>query len=122
MWEVVLVEEVDDWYLSLAGTDPDSAETIGAAIDKLAEDGPMLGRPLVDRVKGSRHHNMKEPRPGSAGTSEIRILFIFDLQRIAVLLAAGNKAGTWNGWYRENIPLAEQQYERWLAGDYNEER
>ena len=33
MWEVVLVEEVDDWYLSLAGTDPDSAETIGAAID-----------------------------------------------------------------------------------------
>ena len=122
MWEVVLVEEVDDWYLSLAGTDPDSAETIGAAIDKLAEDGPMLGRPLVDRVKGSRHHNMKEPRPGSAGTSEIRILFIFDLQRIAVLLAAGNNAGTWNGWYRENIPLAEQQYERWLAGDYNEER
>jgi hypothetical protein len=40
---------------------------VAAAIDMLAETGPALGRPLVDRVKGSRHHNMKELRPGSAG-------------------------------------------------------
>lgn len=37
-----------------------------------------LGRPLVDTIKGSRHKNMKELRPGSAGRSEIRILFAFD--------------------------------------------
>jgi predicted XRE-type DNA-binding protein len=35
---------------------------------------------------------------------------------------AGDKAGDWSGWYRDNIPLAEQRYERWLAGGYDEER
>jgi hypothetical protein len=33
----------------------------------LRDQGPTLGRPLVDTVKGSRHNNMKELRPGSTG-------------------------------------------------------
>lgn len=48
------------------------------AIEALAEVGPNLGRPLVDRIKGSAIHNLKELRPGSAGASEVRILFVFD--------------------------------------------
>jgi len=28
--------------------------------DKLEEVGPTFGRPVVDRIKASRHHNMKE--------------------------------------------------------------
>lgn len=32
------------------------------------------GRPLVDSVKGSRHKNMKELRPGSTGRTEVRVL------------------------------------------------
>ncbi len=31
---------------------------------------PALGRPLVDRIHGSRHHNMKELLPPSTGTSD----------------------------------------------------
>jgi hypothetical protein len=92
-----------------------SADLVESAIDLLAERGPQLGRPLVDRVKGSRYHNMKELRPGSTGTSEVRILFIFDPARCAVLLVAGDKAGNWTGWYNTNIPLAEQRYDEHLA-------
>jgi hypothetical protein len=80
-WEVLLHETVAAWFLDLAETDPETAALVEAAIDKLAHDGPMLGRPLVDRIKGSRHHNMKELRPGSGGGSEMRVLFAFDPHR-----------------------------------------
>jgi hypothetical protein len=80
----------------------------------LAEGGPNLGRPLVDRIKGSTVHNLKELRPGSAGTSEVRVLFAFDRWRSAILLVAGDKAGNWSGWYRQAIPHAEQLYEIYL--------
>jgi hypothetical protein len=53
---------------------------------------------------------MKELRPGSAGRSEIRILFVFDPWQQIVLLLAGDKAGNWSSWYREAIPRAEQLY------------
>lgn len=81
----------------------------------LAERGPALGRPAVDRISGSSLHNLKELRPGSAGRTEIRILFIFDPQRQAVLLVAGDKAGNWTRWYRDAIKLAEDRYARYLA-------
>lgn len=71
-----------------------------------------MGRPTVDRVNGSKFHNMKELRP--AGTS-VRILFIFDPQRQAILLLGGDKAGNWRRWYDENIPVADERYARWLA-------
>lgn len=88
---------------------------MGQAVQALVDEGPDLGRPLVDRVKGSTLHNLKELRPGSNGTSEIRILFIFDPERNAVLLVAGDKAGQWSEWYRRSIPLAETRYGQWLA-------
>ena len=72
------------------------------------------GRPLADRVRHSQLSNLKELRPGSAGRSEIRILYIFDPRRNTVLLAAGDKAGKWETWYRQAIPLAEQRYEDYL--------
>ena len=94
-WDVRLLREVEDGVLAL---DDDSNDQVGAAIDKLESDGPTLGRPLVDRIEGSRHHNMKELRPGSAGRSEIRVLFVFDPERRAVLLVAGDKAWNWSKW------------------------
>lgn len=80
----------------------------------LAEDGPALGRPLVDTIKGSAFKNMKELRPGSTGATEIRILFAFDPKRQAVLLTAGDKAGAWKEWYSANIPLADQRFREWI--------
>ncbi|MFJ6723969.1 type II toxin-antitoxin system RelE/ParE family toxin [Streptomyces sp. NPDC091281] len=79
-------------------------------IDMLAAVGPTLGRPLVDRIKGSDNHHVKELRPGSSGGSEIRILFAFDPVRRAVLLVAGDKSGNWQRWYDVNVPIAEARY------------
>ena len=85
-----------------------------AALEVLRDHGPHLGRPLVDTVKASRHRNMKELRPGSAGRSELRVLFAFDPERRAILLVAGNKTGNWTRWYQKNIPLADDRFDRHL--------
>ena len=111
VWEVD-VELLDDWLQSL---DIDTYDQVLAALQVLSHTGPGLGRPLVDTVVGSRHNNMKELRPGSSGRSEVRILFIFDPQRQAIMLLAGDKSGSWKTWYRTNIPIAESRYERHLA-------
>lgn len=84
------------------------------AIDRLAEAGPALGRPLVDSLAHSRIGNLKELRPGSAGRSEVRILFAFDPWRSAILLTGGDKSGAWQGWYHRAIPHAEELYEEYL--------
>src|SRR6516165_11071300 len=111
---LVMTTEVRAWLHDLRKRDRASAIQVGQAIGMLLEAGPELGRPLADRVHHSRLSNLKELRPGSAGRSEIRILYIFDPRRNAVLLVAGDKAGKWEAWYRQAIPLAEQRYEDYL--------
>lgn len=113
-----MISDVDEWYESLAKDDSETTGRVEAAINLLEEYGPTLGRPVADRVQGSHIHNMKELRPSA---TNIRILFVFDPSRNAVLLVAGDKSGDWKGWYTTNIPLAEERYEGWLAGDYDEE-
>ncbi|WP_274995619.1 type II toxin-antitoxin system RelE/ParE family toxin [Promicromonospora iranensis] len=53
-------------------------------------------------------------RPGSAGRSELRVLFAFDPARSAILLVAGDKAGRWRDWCRSAIPLADDRYDSHL--------
>jgi len=120
-WEVVLLEEVDEWFADLVERDNETALLVTAAIDLLEDVGPTLGRPLVDRLEGSTIHNLKELRPGSSGASEVRIIFIFDPLRQAVLLVAGDKSRQWKEWYDVNIPIAESRYERWLTGEFRDE-
>lgn len=120
-WTIILLSEVRAWYDALTESDPDTADSVASAIDLLEERGPQLGRPLVDTLEGTAHPNIKELRPGSTGRSELRILFVFDPERQAVLLTAGNKSGQWKAWYEEHIPLAERRYAAWLAGAYRDE-
>ena len=109
-WEID-VGLIEEWLLAL---DEATYDQVIAALRLLSEDGPSLGRPLVDSVKASRHHHMKELRPGSVGRSEIRILFAFDPARHAILLIAGDKSGNWRGWYREHIPVADDRFDAHL--------
>jgi hypothetical protein len=112
-WEVILLTEVEDWYLDLCKRDPDTAAKVEQAVEMLADEGPTLGRPFGDKIAGSKHHKMKELRPTRSDT-HIRILFVFDPLRQAILLVAGDKAGNWKQWYEANIPVAEQRYDAWL--------
>ena len=109
-WPMLTVAEFDTWFEML--TDREQ-EAVTAVMRVLAAAGPVLGRPFVDRVATSRFHNMKELRP--PGTAKhIRILFIFDPQRAAVLLLGGDKQGKWERWYRRAVPEADSRYERYL--------
>ncbi len=107
MWSVD-IELIAGWLASL---DQGSREQVIAAIELLEERGPQLGRPVVDTVVASRHKNMKELRPGSTGRSELRVLFAFDPERSAIMLIAGDKAGNWSRWYKQNIPLADDLFD-----------
>ncbi|MEH0471175.1 type II toxin-antitoxin system RelE/ParE family toxin [Streptomyces sp. B21-097] len=109
-WDIVIVDEVRDWLRQLRKEDRETVRLIAAAIDVLESQGPALGRPLVDTVHGSELRHLKELRPGSSGSSEVRILFAFDPARRGVLLVAGDKSGNCRGWYEQAIPLAEERY------------
>jgi hypothetical protein len=111
VWEVSLHAEVEAWFLELCSVDPVCADLVSEAIDLLSEQGPALGRPLVDRIQASKFHNMKELRPASTGASEIRMLFAFDPAREAIFLIAGDKSRQWKKWYETAIPVADQRFE-----------
>ncbi|REE98406.1 type II toxin-antitoxin system RelE/ParE family toxin [Thermomonospora umbrina] len=117
-WEIRVTDEFLTWVNALEGK---SMAQVVDAIDRLAEGGPGLGRPLVDRLEGSQIHNLKELRPGSAGRSEIRIVFVFDPWRSAILLVGGDKSGDWSGWYKQAIPRAEELYAEYLKEREEEE-
>jgi len=120
-WEILLLEPVNDWFLALCKDDPLTADKVEEALDELALCGPQLGRPLVDRIRGSKIHNLKELRPRVPGTAEVRLLFAFDTEREAIVLVAGDKAGRWRTWYAEAIPLAEERYAAYQRETYEEE-
>jgi hypothetical protein len=109
-WEINL-DLIETWMTKL---DSGSRAQVEAALRLLQAVGPQLGRPLVDSVVGSVHANMKELRPGSSGRSELRILFIFDPTRKAIMLVAGDKSGLWSKWYRTSVRKADQFYSEHL--------
>jgi hypothetical protein len=113
-WEILLTTQVEEFLDNLYETDRDSHQMVNQAILVLEQSGPSQGRPLVDTITASHLPNMKELRPPSTGRSEIRILFVFDPWRSAVLLIAGDKSGQWSDWYRRAIPDAERLYEQYL--------
>lgn len=120
-WLLVIHPEVRDWLHEIRKVDRETTALIGQAIHHVIDGrGPDEGRPLVDRIKGSRYHNLKELRPASSGDTEVRILFAFDPARQMVLLVAGDKSGNWRRWYEVAIPLAERRYAEHLAAASDE--
>jgi hypothetical protein len=119
-WNVLLVDEVDDWYLAL---EPELAHAVADVVDMLVDAGPTLSRPTAGQVDGSKIHNLKELCITGPGGARIRILFCFDSDRNAVLLVAADKAQHgWKRWYRPAIREAEARYQKWQAGGYGTER
>lgn len=108
-WNVETTDQFSEWYASLDGV---ATKAVNAAVDILGITGPSLGRPLVDTLTGSRLPNLKELRPKR---DDIRILFVFDPRRTAILLLGGSKTNDWRGWYQQNIPEAERLYDEYLA-------
>ena len=115
MWEVEVTDEFVDWWNGLT---VDQQVSLTDRVDLLAERGPDLGRPVVDRIHSSRHHHMKELRAAKGGA--LRVLFMFDPRRQVILLLGGDKTGEWDSWYEWAVPLAEDLYDTYLAELRNE--
>jgi hypothetical protein len=113
-WEVEYTDEFNDWWETI--TEEEQIEVV-AKVTLLEKHGPILPRPHSDVIVTSRHSNMKELR----GTvifkdhrSELRVLYAFDPERVALLLIGGDKTGNPN-WYNENVPKADTIFDRRLA-------
>ena len=107
-WIINFTPEAERWLTRLSRRD---ANKIGSALAQLEQHGPGVGRPYVDHIKGSRHHNMKELR--SAG-GHLRALIAFDPRRQVIVLVGVDKTNDWHGWYRRNIRIADSRYDRHL--------
>ena len=109
MWEVEVTNEFLDWWATLS---IEQQEAVTDRVDVLSEQGPDLGRPIVDRIHSSRHQSMKELRAAKGGA--LRVLFSFDPRRQAILLLGADKTGKWNDWYEWAVPLADDLYDGYL--------
>ena len=107
-WEVEYTDEFFAWWVTLSEHEQ---RATGFAVDGLEQQGPALGRPLVETIKSSRHSNMKELRPHGG---HMRVLFAFDPRRMAILLLGGDKSRRWSSRYAEAIPTADQLYDEHL--------
>jgi DNA-binding XRE family transcriptional regulator len=116
-WKVIVVEPCLSWLHEIRQADRATLIQISQATTALAEEGLGLGRPLVNTVSRSRLPNLKELRPGSSGTTEVRLLFIFDPYRHAVFLVGGDKSGKWPDWHKTAIRQAEEAYAGYLRNE-----
>ena len=109
MWNVEFTDEFYAWWRTLSDSQQDALQ---ASIELLEMNGPSLGRPHADTIKGSRHPNMKELRTQWAGTP-LRTFFAFDPRRSAILLIGGDKTGD-KRFYDKMLPVADDLYDVYL--------
>lgn len=107
-WDIEGTDQFADWYGSL---DDHQQKAVETAVEKLAEVGPALGRPLVGEIVNELMPHLKELIPPGGN---LRILFTFDPRRTGILLVGGDKTGNWKGWYREAIQQAARLYVDYL--------
>ena len=122
VWEVSGTDEFAAWYGSLDGKDQSKVDE---RVELLSQDGPALRRPVVGEITTSTYKNMKELRAKS-GRAHLRVLFIFDPHREAILLLGGEMSedSLWNDWYVTAVPAADVLYENYLdqTGQTDEEK
>jgi hypothetical protein len=110
-WEVILHDDFVPEYRELS----ESVQDVLVALTTiLREKGPLLGRPQVDTLKGSRHANMKELRFDADG-GVWRVAFAFDPERKAILLVARDKGGVGQRrLYRDLLLVADRRLDQHL--------
>jgi hypothetical protein len=106
--EVVYTSEFGAWW---DGLSEDQQDDVDRCVHLLEALGVTLGFPYSSAVKGS-NLALRELRVQSGG-HPLRILYVFDPRRQAVLLVGGDKAGR-DRFYEELIPIAERVYQEYL--------
>ncbi len=106
-WQVIFHPE---FFLEFGDLPETTQDDILAKALMLQQFGPQLGRPHADILHGSHYSNMKELRLDSEN-GIWRVAFAFDLERKAILLIAGNKAGMPTRlFYKHLIHIADKRF------------
>lgn len=84
-----------------------------------------LRRSIFGQAVGGFHCWIQDRQSEGVATSiDIAVgdpnAFVFDPERQAIMLVAGDKSGRWSRWYQDNIQIAEDRYDKWLEGGYDE--
>ena len=106
---VLALAPFNPWYL---GLDAKDQESVTFYIDLLREQGVRLPYPYSSAVTTSRWA-MRELRVQSGGRP-LRVLYVFDHDRQAVLILGGDKTGD-DRFYTENVPKADRLYAEYHA-------
>jgi hypothetical protein len=103
--EIVGTDEFRDWYRSL---DDGDVGAVTRTVDQLEIQGVSLPFPYSSAIVGSQYP-LRELRIQSSGRP-LRVLYIFDPRRNAVLLVGGDKTGD-DRFYERMVPTAERIWE-----------
>ncbi|SLM28491.1 conserved hypothetical protein [Desulfamplus magnetovallimortis] len=115
-WEILFSEEYESWFKKLPQR---HKVAIATDLEVLRDIGPMLGRPHVDQIKGSKFKNLKELRTKVPG-HVYRSLFAFDPERKAIMLSGGDKKGkNQDQFYKQLIAQAEVVFENHIKSLQN---
>jgi hypothetical protein len=111
-WNVELYASFAQEFLEFSEAVQDALLAEVAMLEKY---GPLLNRPHVDTLNGSKHTNMKELR-FKASDGVWRVAFAFDPLRQAILLVAGDKSGmSEKQFYKQLIKKADERFDDHLA-------
>ncbi len=111
-WNVELYASFAQEFLEFSEAVQDALLAEVAMLEKY---GPLLNRPHVDTLNGSKHTNMKELR-FKASDGVWRVAFAFDPQRQAILLVAGDKSGiSEKQFYKQLIKKADERFDDHLT-------
>ncbi len=107
--EVIGTDEFVAWYRLLTETEK---KAVTRVVDMLEEAGVNLRFPYSSALQDSRYP-LRELRPRQ-GNSPLRVIYVFDPGRNAVLLIGGDKTGD-KPFYARIIPTAEKIWAAYLA-------
>jgi hypothetical protein len=108
--EVVATDDFVEWWEALPEKQHDA---VRVAVDLLEQFGTDLPFPHSSAIAGSKYA-MRELRRKS-GKHQLRVFYVFDETREAVVLVGGDKLGVGNKVFYETMtPLAESVWERYL--------
>ncbi len=107
--EVVGTAEFEQWFHGLANKEE---AAVVRAVDILEQKGITLGFPNSSAIESAKSIALRELRIQSGG-HPLRVFYVFDRIRRAVLLIGGDKTGD-NRFYEKLIPMAEKIYRQYL--------
>jgi hypothetical protein len=111
--EVIGTDEFLDWFKNQL--DDKQSDDVIRVVDMLESHGVTLPFPYSSAIVGSKIA-LRELRIQSGG-HPLRVFYVFDPKRSAVLLIGGDKTGD-NRFYEKMVPTAEKIWSQYLQENH----